>query len=39
MTELKYAQAGDEEVLQMIRQRLREMRQLLAEIREMLKVK
>lgn len=39
MTELKYAQADDEEVLQMIRQRLREMKQLLAEIRDMLKVK
>lgn len=39
MSELKYAEADDEEVMRMIKERLREMKQLLAEIREMLKVK
>jgi uncharacterized protein YutE (UPF0331/DUF86 family) len=39
MSELKYAELSDEEVMERIRDRIREMRQLLSEIREMLKVR
>lgn len=39
MNELKYAEASDEEVMKMIEDRLREMKQLLTEIRDMLRVR
>ncbi|ABW02386.1 hypothetical protein Cmaq_1563 [Caldivirga maquilingensis IC-167] len=39
MSELKYANASDEEVMEKIRERIREMKQLLGEIRDMLKVR
>jgi uncharacterized protein YutE (UPF0331/DUF86 family) len=39
MSELKYAELSDEEVMERIRDRIREMRQLLSEIREMLRVR
>lgn len=38
MNELKYAEVEDEEVMEMIRERIREMKRLLAEIRDLLKV-
>ncbi len=39
MSELKYANASDEEVMEKIRERVKEMKQLLGEIRDMLKVR
>ncbi len=39
MSELKYANVSDEEVIDKIKERIREMKQLLSEIRDMLKVK
>lgn len=39
MSELKYAEASDEEVMRMIRDRVKEMKQLLGEIRDMLRVR
>jgi uncharacterized protein YutE (UPF0331/DUF86 family) len=39
MSELKYAELSDEEVMERIRDRIREMKQLLSEIREMLRVR
>jgi hypothetical protein len=39
MSELKYAELSDEEVMERIRDRIREMKQLLGEIREMLRVR
>ena len=36
---LKYAEVSDEEVIEKLRERVREMKQLLSEIRDMLKVK
>ncbi len=38
MSELKYAEVSDEEVMRMIMERIREMKQLLSEIRDMLRV-
>lgn len=38
MNELKYAEVEDEKVMEMIRERIREMKRLLAEIRDLLKV-
>ena len=38
MSELKYAEVSDEEVMRLIRERIREMKQLLSEIRSMLRV-
>lgn len=38
MSELKYAEVSDEEVMRMIKERLAEMKRLLAEIRDLLKV-
>ncbi|ADY02110.1 hypothetical protein VMUT_1909 [Vulcanisaeta moutnovskia 768-28] len=38
MSELKYADVSDEEVMRMIMERIREMKQLLSEIRDMLRV-
>lgn len=39
MSELKYANISDEEVMEKIRERVKEMKQLLGEIRDMLKVR
>jgi uncharacterized protein YutE (UPF0331/DUF86 family) len=39
MSELKYAELSDEEVMERIRDRIREMKQLLSEIRDMLRVR
>jgi predicted small metal-binding protein len=39
MSELKYASASDEEVMEKIRERIKETKQLLSEIRDMLKVR
>jgi len=39
MSELKYAELSDEDVMERIRDRIREMKQLLSEIREMLRVR
>lgn len=39
MSELKYANVGDEEVMRMVKERLGEMKRLLAEIRDMLRVR
>ena len=38
MSGLKYAEVSDEEVMRLIRERIREMKQLLSEIRSMLRV-
>ena len=38
MSELKYAEVSDEEVMRLIRERIREMKRLLSEIRSMLRV-
>ncbi len=38
MSELKYSDVSDEEVMRMIMERIREMKQLLSEIRDMLRV-
>lgn len=35
---LKYAEASDEDVMQMLRERIREIKRLLVEIRELLRV-
>lgn len=39
MSELKYANASDEEVMEKIGERIKEMKQLLSEIRDMLRVR
>ncbi len=39
MSGLKYAELSDEEVMERIRDRIREMKQLLSEIRDMLRVR
>jgi|ECHhosMinimDraft_1075155.scaffolds.fasta_scaffold95116_2 uncharacterized protein YutE (UPF0331/DUF86 family) len=39
MSELKYANISDEEVMDKIKERIREMKQLLSEIRDMLEVR
>ena len=39
MSELKYANISDEEVMDRIKERIREMKQLLSEIRDMLEVR
>jgi hypothetical protein len=39
MSRLKYAELSDEEVMERIRDRIREMKQLLGEIRDMLRVR